>query len=228
MSSAVVLELDTTAPVVTWGGVSGAAAGQALVVEFTVDEPDLISAELVLSDGRTRVMTLIGGELSVLLPADTPGTTHHIEALVRDEVGNEAVRSLAVVIDGIPVPQPEPTVQQRGGAPPARLSLRRSRRESKSRIAVRGFADTAVVELVSSSRPAVASRFTVEPGEPEPIVVLPPAPAREVIIRSRITVRGEAGAVVDQTLEPSTVTVRSRYSIHPDDTDDALSVLLLA
>jgi hypothetical protein len=99
------LTLDTRAPVVTWGAVGGATAGELLEVLYTTDEP-LAFAKLWLPDGRKLDMTIEADRLSVLLPADTPNGVSWIHA--SDDVLNEAPRQAVNIAGVIIVPPPEP------------------------------------------------------------------------------------------------------------------------
>lgn len=113
--------LDTTAPVVTWGPVDGADADQDFEILYTVDEPELVSAELQLPDGRVLEMTVLADRLAVHLPADSPRGLGTVSAFVRDELGNTATRTTTVALDGV-IPVEPPTVPTGGGFPlaPAR------------------------------------------------------------------------------------------------------------
>lgn len=159
MTASFNLTLDTHAPVVTWGGVGGTNAGELLQVGYQLDEPALISAELVLSDGRRLAMADTGLTLELNLPADTPDGWATIRALVRDDVLNEATRTLAVRLTGTIVqPQPEPSV---GGLPtPPRPTRRRRRRTVTSRSTVRPRGATAVTTYAAKRATAIASSST--------------------------------------------------------------------
>lgn len=108
MPSYLLLELDTHAPVVTWGAVGGATAGELLQVGYTLNEPALVSATIQLADGRSLALTDTGLTLEALLPPDTPNGNATIRAVVRDEVLNQATRALVVHLTGVIV-TPEPT-----------------------------------------------------------------------------------------------------------------------
>lgn len=115
MSASFNLTLDTHAPLVTWGAVSGTTAGELLQVGYQLDEPELVSAELVLRDGRHLTMTDTGLTLEVALPPDTPNGNATIVAHVRDEVLNEADRQVVVALVGtVVIPEPESEPQTPG------------------------------------------------------------------------------------------------------------------
>jgi hypothetical protein len=100
------LQLDTRAPVVTWGAAAGTTAGELLQIGYTLDEPALVSATIRLADGRTIALTDTGLTLEALLPADTPDGNATISALVRDDVLNEATRTRTIHLTGtIVVPE---------------------------------------------------------------------------------------------------------------------------
>jgi hypothetical protein len=101
------LTLDTRAPVVTWGAVGGATAGEMLTVLYSSDEP-LDVARLWLPDGRRLDMTIEPDRLTLLLPADTPDGVSWIHAY--DDVMNEAPRQAVNISGVIVVPPPEPPV----------------------------------------------------------------------------------------------------------------------
>jgi hypothetical protein len=113
VSTYVVITLDTTAPVVTWGEPDGAVLGETFTIAYACDEP-IYSPELRLSDGRVLAMADDGTTLSVELPLDTPEGVATVS--VADDLGNEAHR--AVVLSGVvPVPPPAPTTAPAGGLP---------------------------------------------------------------------------------------------------------------
>jgi hypothetical protein len=101
------LTLDTRAPVVTWGAVGGATAGEMLTVLYSSDEP-LGVARLWLPDGRRLDMTIEPDRLTLLLPADAPDGVSWIHAY--DDVMNEAPRQAVNISGVIVVPPPEPPV----------------------------------------------------------------------------------------------------------------------
>lgn len=117
MTSVVELELDTTAPQITWGAPAGATAGQTLSVSYALNEPDLLSAELVLPDARTIAGNVFPDRLEVALPADTPSGLGTLTAHVRDEVFNAAARTLAVALAGVTPPTAPGPLFQIGRAP---------------------------------------------------------------------------------------------------------------
>lgn len=106
MPSSFNLALDTQAPVVTWGAVEDAEADFELRVGYTLDEPDVTSAEVRLADGRVLPMEVQAAYLAVQLPADTPNGSTEVRAYVRDDVWNTAVRTLTIFVAGVEGPPP--------------------------------------------------------------------------------------------------------------------------
>lgn len=110
MTGSFTLALDTHAPVVTWGAVEDAEADFELRVGYTLNEPDITSAEIQLGDGRVLPMDVQPTYLSVQLPADAPNGAAEVRAYVRDDVWNTATRTLAIFVTGIEgAPPPAPT-----------------------------------------------------------------------------------------------------------------------
>jgi hypothetical protein len=95
------LTLDTTAPAVTWGAVTDPNAGEIMSVEYLVDEPGIVSAEIELQDGRIIPMDVGPSLLTVELPNDTPQGNGIVRAHVQDDVLNAATRTLTVALTGI-------------------------------------------------------------------------------------------------------------------------------
>lgn len=126
MPSHFTLTLDTRAPVVTWGAVDGTTAGELLRVGYTLNEPALVSATVRLADGRTLPLDDTGLTLEALLPPDTPDGNATIRALVRDDVLNEATRTVVVHLTGTVVVVPDSPTPTPGF--PARAPRPRRRR----------------------------------------------------------------------------------------------------
>lgn len=105
------LELDTRAPVITWGAAAGTTAGELFQIGYTLDEPELVSAVLRLADGRDVPLTDTGLTLEALLPADTPDGNATVRALVRDDVLNEATRTRTIHLTGTIVVPETPATQ---------------------------------------------------------------------------------------------------------------------
>lgn len=172
------VELDTTAPVVTWGPPSNTDAGDTLSVPFILNEPALLSAELSLVDGRSLPMTVGAGVLTVVLPDDTPDGLAVLSAFVRDEVLNSATRALEIPVTGVaPVriessggmPVGPPTEHHRPGrtAPtptPDRTLVRfasGTQAGSRSRVAVRASGHVRVVAS-SDGHVAATAPYSIE------------------------------------------------------------------
>lgn len=137
MTSWAQVTLDTHAPVVTWGPIDGAVAGEELVVQYLVNEPGVYQAEVTLRDGRVLSMEVNAGDLRVVLPDDTPDGQTQVRAHTRDDVWNEGQYTLTVAISGV-VTEPEPPVPVDGAParPPRLVAFAPSRATASSRDAV--------------------------------------------------------------------------------------------
>jgi hypothetical protein len=113
------LQLDTRAPVVTWGAVIDPNAGEEMTVAYSLDEPALDHATITLRDGRELPMEDLGDRLAVTLPDDAPEGQAVVRAYVVDSVLNAATRTFAVALNGVPFESPSAPVSQ-GGFPGAR------------------------------------------------------------------------------------------------------------
>lgn len=158
MATPFVLTIDTTAPVVTWGQVLDPNAGEDMTVFYAVDEPGVESAEIMLNGGRIVPMVVAPDRLTVRLPDDAANGQAQVRAYVRDSVGNNATRTLAVMVAGVvgpavpppapaggpPMPEPERVVSPPSSARcGSRYSVRatqygRSRARTRSRYASPG------------------------------------------------------------------------------------------
>jgi hypothetical protein len=130
------LALDTTAPQITWGAVDGANITETLTVEYVLDEPAVLSAQLELADGRLIDMAVAPTLLSVLVPGDAPEGWGTVHATLRDAVHNTATADLPVYISGVlgpppPVPVTPPTAPPQGVA---RHPVRKDFGESRARV----------------------------------------------------------------------------------------------
>lgn len=112
MSSSFVLELDTTAPSVSYGQATGAGPGQTLTVPYSSNEP-IARAVLHLSTGDLE-LDVSQATLSVALPADAAGGPADITAY--DALGNGA-RAVGVVTISVEVPVVKPPVLGGGWRP---------------------------------------------------------------------------------------------------------------
>lgn len=122
MPGSLLLTLDTTAPVVTWGPVDGADASLDLTVLYTVDEPGIDHAEIELLDDRVLPMVVAADRLTVTLPDDAPQGAATIRAYVIDAVDNAAVRTLVIGVGGVLPPPPPTEVTPTGGMPQPPIS----------------------------------------------------------------------------------------------------------
>ena len=101
MPTSVLLELDVTAPVITWGTVTGRAPGSTLQASYTITEPAVISAEFQMVTGQILAMVIGPERLSVQVPENAPDGAGVIRAFVRDDVLNETTYEQPVVISGV-------------------------------------------------------------------------------------------------------------------------------
>jgi hypothetical protein len=121
MPGAFHLQLDTQAPVVTWGPVTDPNAGEDMTVLYSLNEPALDHATFTLIDGRELPMVDLGDRLTVHLPDDAPDGAAVVRAYVVDSVLNAATRTLTVVVGGVPyTPPPPPAPDTQGGFPGTR------------------------------------------------------------------------------------------------------------
>lgn len=109
MTASFVLNLDTTAPVISWGDPSGADLGEVLTVPYIVNEPGVESATVTLADGRVLVMRVDADALRVPLPLDTPQGNAEVRATTIDDVDNEATYALVVALTGV-IPKTPPLI----------------------------------------------------------------------------------------------------------------------
>lgn len=94
------LTLDTEAPVVSFGAVSGPVAGSMLAVAYTVDEVATLVATLTLADNRQLVMGDTGTQFRYVLPLDAPTGNVTVEVEAEDDLGNFATYSTTFPITG--------------------------------------------------------------------------------------------------------------------------------
>lgn len=106
MSAYAVLALDTTAPVVTWGEPSDAINSEPFSVPYTLNEPEIESADMLLLDGRVVPLDVGDDTLSTTLPDDAVEGWATVRAHVVDDVGNRAIRTFAVYVTGVIPTQP--------------------------------------------------------------------------------------------------------------------------
>lgn len=136
------ITLDTTPPVVTFG--VPVETWDRLVVPYAVNEPAVESAWLVDAAGVAHPVTVAAGELVVNLAIVEVGEAT-VTARARDDVWNEADYTLAVTIEGLPMPH-EPTP---GGLPGG---VSRPPRRERQRQRPRSFRTRTRVAVASTSR----------------------------------------------------------------------------
>lgn len=159
MPSSWVLTLDTTAPVVTWGAVDGAAITEVFTVQYLLDEPEIVSAELELAGGRRIPLTVEPTQLTTVMPDDAFEGWGRVLAYVRDDVNNTATRELAVYVSGIIPPTPAIPVQPPAGGLPGQATGPEIKSFGPTRARGRD-AFTVSVALSSTSRVRSHSRYS--------------------------------------------------------------------
>jgi hypothetical protein len=223
------LTLDSHAPQITWGDPTGTEAGDELHVPYTIDEPTVVSASVRLADSRELPMVVTGTELVVTLPADAPNGNTVVSALVRDDVLNEATRTLTFAIGGVVTPPapPAPTggmPQEPPRGPNRRLVRIRSVAEASSRVKIRATHDR--IHSTVDARSAI--RVERRPAPPVP----PPRPdprrppnhhrfrQRSVgVVATRHRIQSHDSRIRSVAEARTTITVRKR--------DDELPLLVL-
>lgn len=176
MSTHFDLTLDTIAPSVTLGTVTGANAGSLLDAEYTTDEA-IARATLTLGDNRVLDVTVTGSDLTVLLPDDTPNGV--VTFRFYDDVENSSVATLEVV--GVIV-VPEPVVVPAGRpsqAPTPRRIVSRARARASARYTIGVRTRTRTVASTSSS-------YTIRRAEPAEAPPAAPPPRRELVSRTSL------------------------------------------
>lgn len=95
MSSYVLIELDTTPPQITWG--SPIFIGHQMEVPYTVDEPEILAAELFIpSAGLTIPVTIEPDKFVITLPQMQSVASGILRAYTIDDVLNEGVPTFEV------------------------------------------------------------------------------------------------------------------------------------
>lgn len=156
MSDHFLLELDTTAPELTFGTVAGAEAGQLLQVAYTVDEPEAISAKLVPASGPHVTLTVYPDRVEGYLDPGITGGVGEVRITTRDDVLNEAVWTLAVDITSV-ISAPPSTPARRGpGITPTGPGRSTTIRRRRSHVRIHATSSTRL------SRDPVRSRSQIE------------------------------------------------------------------
>lgn len=214
-NGAEVLRLDTTAPVVTWGGAGGTSAGQNLIVGYSLNEPSAVAARLVLAD-RTLPATVFGDRVEVLLPPDAPAGLATVELDVLDDVGNAATRTHVVLLGGVAPPPTEPvsSLPRPSSRPARRRRQAPQRHEVRSAITTRSESSIVAHHATVGQIATRVSTYVLARAEsPES------AEVSRLVQRTLTTVRHRAYA-------PSQVGVRATADRRRRD-DPALIALLL-
>lgn len=154
MSAYFTVALDTHAPRITWGDITGADAGETLVVAYTADEPGVASAELELPGGGRIPMRVAANQLAVDIPAASLQGTGVLRAYVEDDVGNTGTVTLDIALDGAIPPAVVATGQgfPRQGSPVPRVVRSVGRAGAGSRDSVRAL-------LASASRARATATY---------------------------------------------------------------------
>lgn len=160
MSASLVLTLDTTAPEVTWGGASGASAGETLAVLYTATEP-LAAAKLKLADGRVLDLEVQDLAVVVPLPAGTPAGPAAIT--VFDDVGNSRLYESVVVLEGVELPPPSTGGGGLGTViiAPHRPSKKKKKKRPKRRVIERSIEIPVTTTLLTYGWMSLADDVTV-------------------------------------------------------------------
>lgn len=195
------IDLDTTPPIITWGPVDGTEPGEDLTVLYTIDEPDIVNAELQLQDGRFLPMQVSLDRLIVSLPFDVPDGLATIHAYVQDDVGNEADRTLVVLLSGVLPPPPPPISPFAGGGPPQRIVVKpRYITSSRSAVKVRPARDLTEAALTATP---VRIQTRVQYARPAQIVRLV----------SHGTIRTSGDQVAAITADPTVAIASAHFSL---------------
>lgn len=213
MSATFLLTLDTTPPVVTWGAATGTSAGSFLSVPFEVDEPELVSAEAVLLDGRHLAMAVETSAVEVLLPDDAPGPSLHIQAVTLDDAGNEGVSTITVPIDS-PIQAPEETPPPRTGGFPGATPARRAPapRVSQYQTGV-GVTTTYSTEHAVTSASSAGIRSTTTVTRRDAPVPTPPTPTPTPAPPPRIVATSSTMGITTAYLRSSDVVIATGVGI---------------
>lgn len=173
LSDYTVLILDTTAPVVTWGAPSDAINSETFTVPYVVDEPQVESADIRLADGRVVALDVEVDRITGDLPDDAVEGWATVRASVVDDVGNRAVRTLAVYVTGVPAQQPPTPVGQSypPSAPIDRVTSEPSRVRATARYTVRVLVTTSTTGAVRARYTAPTRRAMTMTSGTQPVIV---------------------------------------------------------
>lgn len=185
-----------------WGAYTGTTAGELLRVAYTGPTPT--SSTLTLADGRVLAVTIAPGELSVLLPVDTPDG---LATLTADE------HTLEIPLHGVVI-VPPPTPRAPGPGPRATPTHRVT---SRSRVVLR-----------SSSRPhpASTSRMAVRLRTTDTMRRIGAPPVRRVRGAVHLTA-GSSSRVLSTRGVTGTIAVRSTARVTRRDGRGQEEALLL-
>lgn len=149
-----------------WGVVSGTTAGELLHVGYS--GTTVVDAHLTLGDGRQLEFGVADGELTLLLPPDTPDGFATIVATL----ANGTTRQLVILLHGLAVPSSMP-----GRVGPARRGARAGRRTVESPSRIRLAAGTRVLAAPAPLRTTIVLRpgsRARELSRPRPATVVTP------------------------------------------------------
>lgn len=177
MSSHFSLTLDTIAPSVTLGTITGAYAGSLLDAQYTTNET-VASATLTLGDERVLDLTVTATDFTVLLPNDAPYGT--VTFRFYDDVGNSSTATAEIGgVVAVPAPEVVPVGRPVSQAPAQRRIVSRARASSSSRY-------TLAVRSRSRTTASTSSQYAVHRVDPAPAPPATPLPPRTLAGRSSL------------------------------------------
>jgi hypothetical protein len=189
-----------------WGAVTGTTAGELLRVRYT--GATVVEAELVLADGRVLSVTVAAGELSVLLPPDTPEGP----ATLRAELADGTIEELVIVLHGAVVVAERPgwiTPAVRPRPPrtltsPSRIALRSRTRLRPSPARVRSTvvlrADTRRVRLAAPERLTLPSPSAITLAAGTRATAVGGQDSRRLALRSATLIARRDGPALEEAL----------------------------
>jgi hypothetical protein len=99
------LELDTQAPIIEWETAPNPVESGAFSLGYSIDEPGIVSASIQDSNNDVYPLSFDGSNIYGFIPPEVASGAGFIVARVKDEVDNEAFRTLAVNFLAAPAPE---------------------------------------------------------------------------------------------------------------------------